>query len=119
LRGIEELDLPIAHAEGRIVVRSDQVLNDWRERGQIALSYAEWSPVESGSNPINERWAANPNGSTMDIAGLGDPTGRILGLMPHPERLLFGTQHPKWTRLGLTGDGAGRQIFKNAVEYFN
>lgn len=119
LRSIKELDLPIAHAEGRIVVKGEQVLNGWRDRGQIALSYAEWQPTNGEANAINDRWAANPNGSTMDIAGLGDPTGRVLGLMPHPERFLFGTQHPQWTRLGLTGDGAGRQIFQNAIDYFN
>lgn len=119
LKGIEELDLPIAHAEGRIVVRSDQVLNDWQQNGQVALRYSDWTSTNGHGNPINERWAANPNGSTMDIAGLGDPTGRVLGLMPHPERFLFGTQHPQWTRLGLTGDGAGRRIFQNAIDYFN
>ncbi len=119
LRGIEELDLPIAHAEGRIVVRNDQVLADWNSRGQIALSYSAWESNGDGDNPINDKWSTNPNGSTMDIAGLGDPSGRILGLMPHPERFLFGTQHPQWTRLGLTGDGAGRRIFQNAIDYFN
>jgi phosphoribosylformylglycinamidine synthase I len=118
LKGITEIDLPIAHAEGRVVVRNDDVLNDWQSRGQIALSYADWPSSGSESNPINDRWASNPNGSTMDIAGLGDPSGRVLGLMPHPERFLFGTQHPQWTRLGLTEDGAGRRIFQNAIDYF-
>lgn len=118
LKGIDEFDLPIAHAEGRIVVRDSGVLDEWRRQGQVALTYAQWKPVDGAGNPINDRWPANPNGSTEDIAGLGDPTGRILGLMPHPERFLFGTQHPQWTRLGLTGDGAGRRIFQNAVDYF-
>lgn len=120
LRGIEEIDLPIAHAEGRIVVRNEQVLKDWSQRGQIALNYAPWKQQggDSAANPINDRWQANPNGSTGDIAGLSDPSGRVLGLMPHPERFLFGTQHPQWTRLGLTGHGAGRRIFQNAIDYF-
>lgn len=118
LKGIEELDLPIAHAEGRIVVRNEQVLNDWKSCGQVALTYAKWESNDGSTNPVNERWTANPNGSTLDIAGLGDTSGRVLGLMPHPERFLFGTQHPQWTRLGLTGDGAGRQIFQNAIDYF-
>lgn len=60
----------------------------------------------------------NPNGSMANIAGLSDPSGRVLGLMPHPERFLFATQHPHWTRLGLRGEGAGMRIFRNAVEYF-
>jgi phosphoribosylformylglycinamidine synthase I len=118
LRGIEELDLPIAHAEGRIVVRNEGVLSQWQRAGQIALTYAPWTSSDNAGNPINDRWAANPNGSTMEIAGLGDPTGRILGLMPHPERFLFGTQHPQWTRMGLTGEGAGRRLFQNAIDYF-
>jgi len=53
-----------------------------------------------------------------NIAGLGDPTGRVLGLMPHPERFLYATQHPQWTRRRLTGEGAGMKLFRNAVEYF-
>ncbi len=60
----------------------------------------------------------NPNGSIRNIAGLGDPTGRVLGLMPHPERFLFATQHPRWTRLGLRGEGDGIKLFRNAMDYF-
>lgn len=120
LRGIEEIDLPIAHAEGRIVVRGEHVLNDWKRQGQIALTYAADQDTASNgaSGSVTDRWPANPNGSTWDIAALGDPSGRILGLMPHPERFLFGTQHPQWTRLGLNGDGDGRRIFQNAIDYF-
>lgn len=119
LRGIEEMDLPIAHAEGRVVAREPSIIDQWRNRGQIALEYAPWSPApNSSSHPANERFTANPNGSAASIAGLSDPSGRVFGLMPHPERFLFGTQHPHWTRLGLTGDGAGRKVFQNAVDYF-
>jgi phosphoribosylformylglycinamidine synthase len=104
LRGIDEIYLPIAHAEGKIAVRGEEVVTRWRERRQIALEYA---PGE------------NPNGSTADIAGLCDPSGRVLGLMPHPERYLHGTQHPRWTR-GKTvpEEGDGLRIFRNAIEYF-
>lgn len=121
LRGIDELDLPIAHAEGRVVARDPSVVERWRERGQIALEYAPWVGNEAvgEAHPANDRYTANPNGSTDGIAGLSDPTGRVFGLMPHPERFLFGTQHPHWTRLGLTGDGHGRRIFQNAVDYFS
>ena len=52
------------------------------------------------------------------LAGLGDPGGRGPAVMPHPERFLFATQHPHWTRLGLRGEGAGIRLFRNAVEYF-
>ena len=61
----------------------------------------------------------NPNGSIGNIAGLSDPSGRVLGLMPHPERFLHATQHPQWTRLRLQGEGQGMRLFRNAVEYFN
>ncbi|MFO0916789.1 MAG: phosphoribosylformylglycinamidine synthase subunit PurQ [Planctomycetaceae bacterium] len=74
--------------------------------------------AEQPTGPDPVRWPANPNGAVGDIAGLSDPTGRVLGLMPHPERFLFATQHPQWTRLGLSGEGAGMQIFRNAVGYF-
>jgi phosphoribosylformylglycinamidine synthase len=121
LRGITELDLPIAHAEGRLVVRTPEAVQQWKARGQVALQYAAWnSPqgIEKAPGPDPERWPLNPNGSVADIAGLSDPTGRVLGLMPHPERFLFATQHPNWTRSNLSGDGAGLQLFQNAVAYF-
>lgn len=119
LSGINELDLPIAHAEGRLVVRSDSVVSNWRDQKQIALQYAPWVKGSDGaSHPVNQRWEPNPNGAVEDIAGLSDPSGRVLGLMPHPERFLFATQHPHWTRLNLEGDGAGLKIFQNGVDYF-
>lgn len=103
LRGINEIDLPIAHAEGRIVVRDPAVVEAWNTQRQIALCYSR----------------GNPNGSIANIAGLCDPTGRVLGLMPHPERHIHATQHPHWTRRGLSSEeGAGLQVFRNAVEYF-
>lgn len=118
LRGIEELEVPIAHAEGRLVVRDEAVLRQWREQDQIALRYmARNGQTVDGDELLP--FPDNPNGAVANIAGLGDPSGRVLGLMPHPERFLFGTQHPRWTRLGLTGDGDGLKVFRNAVEYFS
>ena len=119
LRGIDELDLPIAHAEGRLVVRTGSVVENWRTQHQIALQYAPWAKGGDGaSHPVNQRWEANPNGAVADIAGLSDPSGRVLGLMPHPERFLFATQHPHWTRLNLEGNGAGLKLFQNGIDYF-
>ncbi len=119
LRGIDEIELPIAHAEGRLCVNSLSLLDEWHQRGQIALAYCR--PGENRPyhprNPIDPD-PINPNGSVGNIAALGDPTGRILGMMPHPERFLFATQHPQWTRLRMTGAGAGRKLFQNAVDYF-
>lgn len=129
LKNLTELDLPIAHAEGRIAVADDSTLVRWAENRQAALTYIPWttavSPRASSDaaartvSVTSNRWPANPNGSAGHLAGLSDPTGRVLGLMPHPERFLFGVQHPHWTRRG-TGDrpGDGLAIFQNAVNYF-
>ncbi|HET6326004.1 MAG TPA: phosphoribosylformylglycinamidine synthase subunit PurQ [Planctomycetaceae bacterium] len=123
LRGIKEIELPVAHAEGRIVVRSPDVIQTWRERSQIALSYRpiphEEGPVSGSDGDSLLPFPDNPNGSIANIAGLGDPTGRILGLMPHPERFLHSTQHPRWTRRPhRSGPGEGLKLFHNAVAYF-
>ena len=131
LRGIDELDVPIAHGEGKLVVRDPATLDRWQQNGQFALSYvgqasslppsseATIATRQSGSLPYEALpYPINPNGSMANLAGLGDPSGRVLGLMPHPERFLFATQHPHWTRLGLRGEGAGMRLFRNAVEYF-
>lgn len=115
LRGIDEIEMPIAHAEGRIAVQDESILDRWREQGQIALCY-HGDGTTSGTERLP--YPQNPNGSFANIAGLCDPTGRVLGLMPHPERFLHATQHPNWTRLKLRGAGAGLQLFRNAVEYF-
>ena len=124
LRGMDEFDVPIAHAEGRIAVESPAVLDQLRSQQQIALCY--WSPraaalVGTTGDPTRIDLLPepeNPNGSLANIAGLADETGRVLGLMPHPERFLFATQHPQWTRKGLRGEGDGIRIFRNAVTWF-
>lgn len=123
-KDMDEFEVPIAHAEGRISVTDDSVLQQLQDAGQIAACY--WSEqaaamVGAASGPTSIGLLpepANPNGSAANIAGLSDETGRVLGLMPHPERFLFATQHPQWTRLGLRGEGQGLQLFRNAVNYF-
>lgn len=124
LKGMDEFEVPIAHAEGRIAVASQEVLNDLRSNGQLALSYwnddasrlasASGDPTSIDVLPEPH----NPNGSVANIAGLSDVTGRVLGLMPHPERFLFATQHPQWTRRQMSGEGCGMKLFRNAVDYF-
>lgn len=124
LKDMDEFEVPIAHAEGRIAVAGDDVLNGLRSDQQISLCYwnddANKLAAKSGDltniGIIPE--PENPNGSIANIAGLSDSTGRVLGLMPHPERFLFATQHPQWTRNGMRGDGQGLQLFKNATGYF-
>jgi phosphoribosylformylglycinamidine synthase subunit PurQ / glutaminase len=117
LRGLERLELPVAHAEGRVAVKDPAIIEQWRQSGQLVLQYASQknrAATRDGVLPYPE----NPNGSIANIAGLGDPTGRVLGLMPHPERFLDATHHPQWTRRRMTGEGAGLKLFRNAVEYF-
>lgn len=103
---------PVAHAEGKFVVRNNAVLARLKEKKQIVFQYA----AAAGGAPV---YPQNPNGSIDDIAGICDPTGRVLGMMPHPERFLDPTNHPQWTRLGLQKEGDGCYIFRNAVNYFN
>jgi len=118
LRGIEQIDLPVAHAEGRIVVREESVLPDWNRNSQIALRYRSSDKEQAPQDDQTLAYPANPNGSVANIAGLSDPSGRILGMMPHPERFIHATQHPHWTRRRMTGEGDGLKIFRNAVSYF-
>jgi phosphoribosylformylglycinamidine synthase len=103
--------LPIAHGEGRFAVASDAVLESLRASGQIALRYA---PGELATASGLE---GNPNGSVDAIAGVCDSTGRVFGLMPHPERHVRLSQHPAWTARGGEPDepGPGLKIFTNAV----
>jgi phosphoribosylformylglycinamidine synthase len=103
-RNLIRVDFPIAHGEGRFTAPPD-TLDRLEAGGQVALRYAP---------------DANPNGSARDIAGITDPTGLILGLMPHPERYTDPLHHPAWTRRGpdhLTAEPPGLTLFKNAVHH--
>ncbi len=102
--------LPIAHGEGKVVFKNSSVLDKLKSDSRIAFRYVD-SEGNPGTFPIN------PNGSTDSIAGLCDVTGRVLGLMPHPERFVRFTQHPHWSRLKDKGRADGRMIFENAVRY--
>ena len=111
----EILDLPIAHGEGRFLPASDSLLQQWKQRGQIALRYATASTSQGTPN-----FPGNPNGSTDDIAGVCDASGVVLGLMPHPERFTHATNHPLWTRMAheaLAQTPQGLRFFQNAVEH--
>lgn len=105
----ELMPVPVGHGEGRFMVRDDDVLNELAERGQIALTY-----VEEDGAPA--RYPANPNGSVAGIAGICDPTGRVFGMMPHPERNLAPWSHPRWTRLGPRTEGEGVTFYRRIVE---
>ncbi|MBN2018744.1 MAG: phosphoribosylformylglycinamidine synthase I [Sedimentisphaerales bacterium] len=119
--------LPIAHGEGKVVTRDKQTLEKLGMEGFVAFKYVDENG-NVGDYPVN------PNGSFESIAGLTDTTGRVLGLMPHPERHIRHTQHPRWTRLKTPPpatcedrqdtrhktqdqDADGMTIFANAVKY--
>ena len=112
LQGIEEMYLPVAHAEGRFVARDAATLQRLDAARQLVLRYALPGSAES-SVP----YPANPNGAQASVAGLCDDTGRVFGLMPHPERHIDPTQHPRWTR-EKRDRGDGLAVFENAVRYF-
>lgn len=111
LKGVHRLEVPVAHGEGNFVCRKEWILQGLQQAGQVVLRYV--SP-----HGVPAEFPYNPNGSQGDIAGICDATGRVLGLMPHPERHVLPTHHPRWTREGLKPEGDGLQLFRNAVEFF-
>lgn len=143
-RDIQSLYLPVAHAEGKFVVRDETTFQQLKQRGQLFLryehlDYGEHQAVSaSGADKRAELGAdggttvatqdekqtqavpfpANPNGSQGNVAGVCDETGRVCGLMPHPERYIDRTQHPRWTRETLPAEGDGLAVFRNAIGYF-
>lgn len=120
LAGVRELELPVAHAEGKFVVRDQQAFDRLEEEGRLVLRYrgGESGEKQGAASLTSVSYPANPNGSQGDVAGLCDLTGRVLGLMPHPERFISGEQHPQWTRRPPAERGDGFVFFENAVNYF-
>ncbi len=118
LRGIKSMYLPVAHAEGKFMTRDSATLQQLDAQGQLALRYIAPAGEPQTNGESNLPFPFNPNGSQESVAGFCDPTGRAFGLMPHPERFVQPTQHPRWTRDGLQPVGDGLQLFRNAVEFF-
>lgn len=108
----EIITCPIAHGEGNFQVSDDSLLSTFQAQNQVALTYT----CPDGSSP-NGDYPANPNGSVLDIAGICNPQGNVLGLMPHPENHIFDYQHPRYAR-GEKG-GNGLALFENGVKYAN
>jgi phosphoribosylformylglycinamidine synthase subunit PurQ / glutaminase len=108
----EPIELPVAHGEGKFVVADASALKTLESAGQVVLRY-----VDDHGRPTQDH-PANPNGSLGAVAGLCDPTGRVFGLMPHPERHVDPFQHPRWTRQGMASQGDGLRFFRNAVNAF-
>ncbi len=111
--GIKDvLYFPVAHGEGKFIPQDQNILNQLKDNGQIALRYCSPEGKQAQGYPDN------PNGSVDNIAGITDMSGRILGLMPHPERHFLFTHHPHWTRLKTVSKfGHGAKIFENGVSY--
>ena len=104
-RGLDRFELPVRHGEGKWIHRDESIRSQILDRHLACLRYG------------SSEYPGNPNGSQDDIAGVCDPTGRIFGLMPHPEVFLRGTQHPRWTRGAHdpSAEGVGLQILRNGV----
>ena len=109
-KGLERLYVPVRHGEGNLVPKDNSVLRRLQDENLIVVQYAD---PETGK--ATQTYPQNPNGSPLGIAGLCDPSGRIFGLMPHPEAYNHPTNHPGWTR----GEGGqiGLVVFENAVRY--
>jgi phosphoribosylformylglycinamidine synthase subunit PurQ / glutaminase len=124
--GLPAIDLPVAHGEGKLVPLNDQVRQALWDNDQVALIYARpRSDSNEPDQPANGNPPYNPNGSIDDIAGICDPTGLVLGLMPHPERHISPLHHPAaWSKNpraldqnSATTAGAGLTLFRNAFAH--
>jgi phosphoribosylformylglycinamidine synthase len=116
LKGIDKLEVPVRHGEGRLVIPDAAMQQRIEAAGLNCLSYLDANGDGTGVYPFN------PNGAALNCAGLTDPTGQVFGLMPHPEAFLSAYNHPDWARRrrqnpGATEEGEGLQIFKNIVEH--
>lgn len=112
-RGLESLYLPSRHGEGKFLVESPELMQHLEDAGQVAVRY-----VDETGEPT-EDWPANPSGSPGGIAGVCDPSGRLFGMMPHPDAFLYRFQHPQWFQGAAddTEEGQGLAIFRNGVDY--
>lgn len=110
-KGLDEMIIcPIAHGEGNFQTSDGSFLSVFTQNDQIALTY-----VLSDGSPAKGEYPANPNGSALDIAGICNPAGNVLGLMPHPENHIHSWQHPLCTRGASSGSGLA--LFENGVKY--
>ena len=122
-KGIGHMELPVRHGEGKFYAGETSIHQLIRNH-QVVVQYA----MPDGT-PANLQFPFNPNGSIDDIAGICDPSGRVFGLMPHPEAFIHWTNHPEWTRKKETikrrkdkvepDPTVGLRLFRNAVDYFS
>jgi phosphoribosylformylglycinamidine synthase subunit PurQ / glutaminase len=110
--GMDRVYLPVRHGEGKFIPRDTSTLAALEAQHCIVMRYVDVDGQLSG-------YPWNPNGSVANIAGICDVTGRVFGLMPHPEAYQHFTNHPRWTRELVPPEGMGVQVFRNAVAYVN
>jgi len=111
-KGLKNLYYPVRHGEGKFVSRDDEILRRLQNDHLVVLRYADPATGEPTMD-----YPENPNGSPDAIAGICDPSGRLFGLMPHPEAFLHRTNHPRWTREELPEEGMGVALFRNAAAF--
>ena len=111
-KGIQGVYLPVRHGEGKFIPKDETVLRELKKKDLITLQYTD----ETYKAPTME-YPLNPNGAIDAVAGICNETGRLLGMMPHPEAYHHRTNHPRWTREELPEEGMGVAFFRNAVQY--
>ena len=116
LKGLDILALPVRHGEGKLIIKDEQVRQQVQNQNLNSLTYCDAEGNTATTYP------ANPNGSDLSCAGLNDPTGQILGLMPHPEAFLSLYNHPNWGQLrrqnpNRSEKGEDLFLFKNIVNH--
>ncbi|OWP63828.1 phosphoribosylformylglycinamidine synthase [Hymenobacter amundsenii] len=116
LKGITSMEVPVRHGEGRLIIKGTATLDAIEKRGLNCLTYADFDGSPTDVYP------SNPNGADLNCAGLTDTTGRVFGLMPHPEAFLSLYNHPDWARRkradsSISEEGDGLWLFKNIVEH--
>ncbi|WP_321371127.1 phosphoribosylformylglycinamidine synthase subunit PurQ [uncultured Desulfuromusa sp.] len=110
-QGLESSYLPVRHGEGKFVAADDETLQKLESLHLAVMKYAD-----NQGQPTQD-YPENPNGSIAAIAGICDQSGRIFGLMPHPEAYIHRTHHPRWTREELPEEGLGLVLYQNAVRF--
>jgi phosphoribosylformylglycinamidine synthase len=109
-RGLKTLYLPVRHGEGRFVTEDAATMRRLQKENLITIQYTHPETEE-----VTQEYPYNPNGSPLGIAGICDPSGRVFGLMPHPEAYNHPTNHPAWSR-GETAT-PGTSVFENGVRW--
>ncbi len=116
LKDIDIMPCPVRHGEGKLIIKNEEIKTEILEKYLNAFSYCD------AEGNITSEYPKNPNGADLDCAALTDPTGQVLGMMPHPEAFLSLYNHPNWGQMKrknpkISEDGDGLKIFRNIVEY--